>query len=38
MPIPLLAPVAVGAAEYVASACAGVFIAVGIMEIGCLSH
>ncbi|OCQ51671.1 hypothetical protein Ppb6_03064 [Photorhabdus australis subsp. thailandensis] len=32
MPIPLLAPVAVGAAEYVASACAGVLIAVGIME------
>ncbi|WP_445497144.1 Tox-REase-5 domain-containing protein [Photorhabdus sp. SF281] len=34
MPIPLLAPVAVGAAEYVASACAGVLIAVGIMEAG----
>ncbi|MBS9423562.1 restriction endonuclease fold toxin 5 domain-containing protein [Photorhabdus caribbeanensis] len=32
MPIPLLAPVAVGAAEYVASACAGVLIAVGLME------
>ncbi|MQL49561.1 hypothetical protein GEA64_17095 [Photorhabdus khanii] len=34
MPIPLLAPVAVGAAEYVASACAGVLIAVGVMEAG----
>ncbi|MCC8373535.1 MULTISPECIES: restriction endonuclease fold toxin 5 domain-containing protein [Photorhabdus] len=34
MPIPLLAPVAVGAAEYVASACAGVLIAVGIIEAG----
>ncbi|MBS9435988.1 hypothetical protein EAE91_01965 [Photorhabdus noenieputensis] len=34
MPMPLLAPVAVGAAEYVASACAGVLIAVGIMEAG----
>ncbi|TDB47541.1 restriction endonuclease fold toxin 5 domain-containing protein [Photorhabdus luminescens] len=34
MPIPLLVPVAVGAAEYVASACAGVLIAVGIMEAG----
>ncbi|MBS9426444.1 Tox-REase-5 domain-containing protein [Photorhabdus caribbeanensis] len=34
MPIPLLAPVVVGAAEYVASACAGVLIAVGIMEAG----
>ncbi|KMW72274.1 hypothetical protein TI10_14980 [Photorhabdus luminescens subsp. luminescens] len=34
MPIPLLAPVAVGAAEYIASACAGVLIAVGIMEAG----
>ncbi|NRN30638.1 Tox-REase-5 domain-containing protein [Photorhabdus heterorhabditis] len=32
MPIPLLAPAAVGAAEYVVSACAGVLIAVGIME------
>ncbi|MCC8373533.1 hypothetical protein CKY10_18590 [Photorhabdus sp. HUG-39] len=32
MPIPLLVPVTVGAAEYVASACAGVLIAVGIME------
>ncbi|NRN29100.1 Tox-REase-5 domain-containing protein [Photorhabdus heterorhabditis] len=32
MPIPLLTPVAVGAAEYVVSACAGVLIAVGIVE------
>ncbi|WP_445374360.1 Tox-REase-5 domain-containing protein [Photorhabdus tasmaniensis] len=34
MPIPLLAPVAVGAAEYVISACTGVLIAVGVMEAG----
>ncbi|WP_434526789.1 Tox-REase-5 domain-containing protein [Photorhabdus asymbiotica] len=34
MPIPLLAPVAVGAAEYVITACTGVLIAVGVMEAG----
>ncbi|MGV7959780.1 restriction endonuclease fold toxin 5 domain-containing protein [Photorhabdus tasmaniensis] len=34
MPIPLLAPVVVGAAEYAISACAGVLIAVGVMEAG----
>ncbi|WP_434526898.1 restriction endonuclease fold toxin 5 domain-containing protein [Photorhabdus asymbiotica] len=34
MPIPLLVPVAIGAAEYVITACTGVLIAVGVMEAG----